>query len=678
MTTWFDGLDVEVEIAFATAPLATTPTWTDVSTYVRELGIRRGRTSEFTDFSPGLLTITLDNADRRFDPEYASSPYVGNLLPMKKIRVTLTSGAVAAAVFTGYVMGWPQSYRQWDSTVTITAVDASRFLEQSLLPSSAYAYEVLEDSPAAYWPLQSAEGGTTVDVVAGRTLSSGGIKPATDVQFFQAPTFTDIGVPLGESDALTSSVPSTGYNQVSLVNDFDSDSIAAPKAIEFYVRNTGDGALGGAQVLGVIARKNTTNYMFATFSYDTGQLGVGYGNLTDAKYKSLTQVEPVLTQDGLHHIAVRADTSNLYVVLNGVQIYSTSLTAGTPPSLTGNDLAGVTITVQAGETSTNTPAISHFAWYSTAPTTARFLAHHQAGLVAYGYPTGERGGARIGRILDAIDWPAAERDLSTGKTRLGPYLPASRNALDAMREVAESERDLLFVAKDGKVTLRDRNYQLATLPLASGAGENLTTEDGEELLTEDGENLTTEGGGFLTFSDDGSELDYEDVVIDANSVDPLRTVVQVSYDGGEVRVSDSTAISNYGRALEDINATLVDRRRTAEKLAAFVLRTSKDPQTRITELTIDARRDASSLMPALIDLELGDKVVVERTPQNVGAAISKRVTVEGIEHEMSGDTWRCRLYLSPALDVYDTAPYLLAGDVTYGKVGATAGNLIPA
>lgn len=47
----------------------------DVSTYVMEVSIRRGRSSELDNFEAGSATVVLNNNDRRFDPINTSSPY---------------------------------------------------------------------------------------------------------------------------------------------------------------------------------------------------------------------------------------------------------------------------------------------------------------------------------------------------------------------------------------------------------------------------------------------------------------------------------------------------------------------------------------------------------------------------------------------------------------------------
>lgn len=79
-----------VEAAFTSDPLATSPTWTDISAWLKEGSTQRGRPGPFDRFQPGRATLVFDNSDRRFDPDYASSPYNGGLAPGKRMRIRVT------------------------------------------------------------------------------------------------------------------------------------------------------------------------------------------------------------------------------------------------------------------------------------------------------------------------------------------------------------------------------------------------------------------------------------------------------------------------------------------------------------------------------------------------------------------------------------------------------------
>ena len=82
-----------IEIAFDDGPYVVSPTWTDVTTYVRGFETSRGVPDDWTLQADGSATVTLSNRDRRFDPFNTSGPYYGKLLPRRQIRIRATSAA---------------------------------------------------------------------------------------------------------------------------------------------------------------------------------------------------------------------------------------------------------------------------------------------------------------------------------------------------------------------------------------------------------------------------------------------------------------------------------------------------------------------------------------------------------------------------------------------------------
>lgn len=105
--------ELQVKIAFDTNPLDLTPSFTggDVSAYVRDrLTIRRGRTDDFGEFRAGTATVTLKNADRRFDPDNSSSPHASKMLPMRDISIAAVWDSVTYPLFYGYIVSWNVRY----------------------------------------------------------------------------------------------------------------------------------------------------------------------------------------------------------------------------------------------------------------------------------------------------------------------------------------------------------------------------------------------------------------------------------------------------------------------------------------------------------------------------------------------------------------------------------------
>ena len=143
-----------IEIAFTDGPYVVSPTWTDVTAYVRSMDISRGIPDEWTLQADGSATVVLSNRDRRFDPFNTSGPYYGNLLPRRQIRIRATHGGTTYDVFRGFIAGWPPEWTDAgkDSTVTLFCFDALQLLGSSSLPADWSRDYILSQSPRHYYP----------------------------------------------------------------------------------------------------------------------------------------------------------------------------------------------------------------------------------------------------------------------------------------------------------------------------------------------------------------------------------------------------------------------------------------------------------------------------------------------------------------------------------------------
>ena len=102
----------------------------DVTERVKNFSIARGRRSDFAAYPAGQAVVELNNHDRAFDPLYDESPYAGNIIPRRQIRIT--SGGIVQ--FVGWVNDWNLDYLvNGDSVVTAIAIDAtSIFAKQAI------------------------------------------------------------------------------------------------------------------------------------------------------------------------------------------------------------------------------------------------------------------------------------------------------------------------------------------------------------------------------------------------------------------------------------------------------------------------------------------------------------------------------------------------------------------
>ena len=97
----------------------------DITDRVRGVSFSRGRSQIFTNNIAGELTVELNNRDRAFDPLYPDSPFVGNIIPRREIRMKVND----EIVFTGWVEDWDLDYSpDGDSVAVAKAVDAIAIL----------------------------------------------------------------------------------------------------------------------------------------------------------------------------------------------------------------------------------------------------------------------------------------------------------------------------------------------------------------------------------------------------------------------------------------------------------------------------------------------------------------------------------------------------------------------
>lgn len=78
----------------------------DVTDKVKSIAVRRGKNRQLDEFDSGLANVVFDNNDRTFDPEYVNSPYYGQIIPKRAIRIF--SGG--NPVFQGVIDDWNLNY----------------------------------------------------------------------------------------------------------------------------------------------------------------------------------------------------------------------------------------------------------------------------------------------------------------------------------------------------------------------------------------------------------------------------------------------------------------------------------------------------------------------------------------------------------------------------------------
>lgn len=580
-----------VEIAFTSTPYTASPTWVDVTAYVREITTRRGRSDEFQDFGSGTATIVLDNRDRRFDPLNASSPYAGNLVPRKQIRVravTTSSPLITQDVYRGYVSGWPVSLTDagFDSTVTLECFDALGLLATEEIPEDLADNYIRSLNPVNYWPLTD-----PVDPFnfVNSTLADYGSDPY--------PLIPQTGISTANGDGLGDGLPNTSL-LVADTNATNAWSATAP--------DLGAPTVGTARTFmtwyrqpnttgtTIIAHFGVSPAVRISYNQSTSTLSVTVSDmLTPRDYTATVYLDITIP----HHIAVRTSTSFTQTFLSalyvdGIQI---STTGGGPGGTSIPN--GVKFYSYAGLK--QQAAIFHTALSATAIQTIYRLGRNILT---------ETSAARFQRIIGYTSFPSALTAYpSSPVASVGAFTTGGPTVASELEIVSDSEGGNLFVNKAGVVTMTSRS-DFAT-------GTSLTSQ-------------ATIGTTGITI---GTSLEYR---VDSEN---MRNQLAVGYSGnGSIEVTDSTSVSTYGVAGGSVNTQLVSQE-DAESLGNFIVGFSKDPAVVISPVEVNVSAVAAD-WDTILSLELLNRITFTVQPRT-GASFTQQQLIQSIEHRVVPGQW---------------------------------------
>lgn len=273
----------------------------------------------------------------------------------------------------------------------------------------------------------------------------------------------------------------------------------------------------------------------------------------------------------------------------------------------------------------------------------------------------ELSGARVARVLSAAFWPESSpqagdywtlgtsaldtttvlsfgipaTDIADGES-LVPEVTieegAGMSALQHIQDVAAAERGLFFIDGSGRAIFQDRRARY-------GVASSVTFTDDLPSLS-------------------ATRLQYQQLLPDF-SIDQVANEVIVTRTGGSPQTA--TAPSNVGVRRTLPLTLMLTSDADALLRAQFELVLRKDARLEFTNLTVRPQgQDAA--WPYALDLELSDKVTVERTPDSGDAITAETINrtgfIEAVAHDAAPGTWTTVYQLSPA-DVL--APFFTLG-----------------
>lgn len=250
-----------------------------------------------------------------------------------------------------------------------------------------------------------------------------------------------------------------------------------------------------------------------------------------------------------------------------------------------------------------------------------------------GAATNDQPGTRINQILDMVNWPATMRNIDTGDRELQNDPGGSRSVLDAIQTVTNTEVGAFYMDTNGDARFKSR----ATI-----------SQEATQTAVE--------------FADDGTGIYYQEIDV-AFDDQELSNVVTVTNHGGTAQtVTDSTSVTEYFARTYTLSGLLGKSNAVAQSIANSILAYRKTPRIRIESITLDLSSDSPRVEPALT-LDFGDPIFVTRT-QTPTSVLDLRLTVQGVEHTISPNTWTTKLITREPLSTS-----FILGSTQFGILG---------
>jgi hypothetical protein len=567
---------VGVFISFTDGPYVVEPTWVEVTQYVRDINVKRGRGNDLQQFPSGSANLTLDNRTRIFDPFNTAGTYYGNLKPRRQIKIVGQWAGVTYPIFRGFIAGWPVGYSDGgkDSTVQIDCFDALGLLATEKTaedPLYIYTKSLL---PTDYW--------RCADEVASTVLKNDIRNNTLQSNYAPNPKFSSVS-PLATS-IKTNAASIYDYRSTVIANSIP--LTPSSHTISFWAKNTSSSAR--ADLL------RGSVWILCSASNTTVQMQVRYATVSTGTLYSAS-----VASNGAesHHYVVTWDGTGLVpkLYIDGVDVTGT-VTPSTPVTKSGVDYEAL-----------GGGSFQEFSVYNKtlSPTEVTEL---------YGYGAlqiKESSTVRATRTLADSQFPVALRSFTATPLVQVNDLTANSTTLNELQIINSSEGGELFVDRSGVLTLLDREYF----------------------------GLTRSAVSQMSFVDTGTGVYYDHASLNmAYDADQIRNSIEIQFsNGGSILNSDATSIAANGEA-GDSRSTIIADLDTSTALASRLVTIYKNPKLRVDPFMVKGQRNPTYDFPRLLSLELLDRFTFVRTP-SVGSAVTQDMLLQSIEHRITPGTW---------------------------------------
>ena len=228
-------------------------------------------------------------------------------------------------------------------------------------------------------------------------------------------------------------------------------------------------------------------------------------------------------------------------------------------------------------------------------------------------PVTQLSGARVNAVLDLpeVSWDTNNRDIDTGNSvMLDADVSEGTGVLDYLKLISASEQGNVFIGKDGKIVFQERNADQNSVDLV------FTDSSAPSAFTKIP--FTQVNNVY------GSENLYNTITVENADLVPES-----------VTIEDLASIGAYGSRAYSLTGVLIEDPTELENMANRLLLTYKDPLYRFESVAVDLDRLTQSQQNAVLDLEIGDIVQVEFTPNGIPPAIELPCRILGVAQDWS-------------------------------------------
>ena len=258
-----------------------------------------------------------------------------------------------------------------------------------------------------------------------------------------------------------------------------------------------------------------------------------------------------------------------------------------------------------------------------------------------GQTAGELSGARVNKILDAINWPNSMRDIDAGLTTLQLTPSDIQSALNALIVCQLSEYGAMYADVQGNAVFRDRQFT-----------------------------QTSVGGTPTAFDDTGTDIQYtnaqwvlnDDLIFNQANITAIGLAKQTAENQASI---DQYFLHSYNQ-----QNLLMETTTEALNYAQAYVASRAETTVRCDSITLDLYTpNYTAGIAAALDLDFFDPITVTQAQPNA-TNLTKTLQIFGIAHSITPNSWRTTFSTQePIIDSFILNNTLGYGELDVSKLG---------